>query len=95
MTITTAYTTNTKLFLDVRQIAKNAKEMRVKNGLTITHMAKRVGLAFSTIRRIESATSSSGARHYVPSYRTLFKLARAARVDLETFTSKQLLYKQV
>jgi len=66
-----------KLAINVRQIAKNTRITRIENGLTVKHMAARVDLTPATIKRIEKATTLDGARNYVPSYRTLFKLANA------------------
>jgi len=82
-----------KLAINVRQIAKNTRITRIENGLTVKHMAARVGLTPATIKRIEKATTLDGARNYVPSYRTLFKLANAVRVTVYEFTTMQLNFK--
>jgi len=82
-----------KLAINVRQIAKNTRITRIENGLTVKHMAARVGLTPATIKRIEKATTLDGARNYVPSYGTLFKLANAVRVTVYEFTTMQLNFK--
>jgi transcriptional regulator with XRE-family HTH domain len=82
-----------KLAIDVRQLAKNTRVTRIENGLTVKHMAARVGLTPATIKRIEKAITIEGAKNYVPSYRTLFKLANATRVTVHEFTNMQLNFK--
>lgn len=85
--------TTPKLAVNVKQIAKNTRVTRIENGLTIKHMAARVGLTPATIKRIEKATTIEGAKNYVPSYRTLFKLASAVRVTVHEFATMQLNFK--
>jgi len=76
----------------VLQSAKNAKAMRMANSLTKSQAANLVGVTPPTITRIESVTTKEFSKHYNPTIRTLTKLANAAGVTFEEFTTMELHY---
>jgi transcriptional regulator with XRE-family HTH domain len=68
-----------------RRFTRNMNHLRKQNGLSYRGLARKIGVSDSTIRRIETARKSSygrGQQGYIPSMRTLAKVAKATGMSV-------------